>query len=150
MIIIIILFILGLILDINNGEFGICILTAIVGFLIAWALPVQIEKTVITYNILPISDSSNYYIGIDKTKSLSDYYIRYDVNIDSINGYSYKKIHISDVINEIYVKENFKVVEQKDVKTKSIFNWFAIDFDFNDKYILYIPKNSFDGNFDLK
>lgn len=92
----------------------VCLVFLVIGLLIALAFPMKISQKITTYNLLPLYDSSNYYVGLDKNESLSHCYIKYKV--DSIDGYSYKEININDFNEEIYVKENFRAIEYKDVR----------------------------------
>ena len=141
----------------NIGDFILSLLTSILmalgggllGFVIASFMPMKTEIIKTTYNLECLQDNGatkgKFYLGSGQIDGSMKYVFYYEENgFYQLHQVDYYKAKIK------YSDENAKAEKYDEVPCKKAFiNYFAIDVDFQQYYIIYVPKGTIKQNYNL-
>lgn len=121
----------------------------IIGFFVALALPAKVEIVKTTYNLENLQDNNSvhgsFFLGSGQIEGKMKYVFYYE------NGGYYKLEQVD--YNEVKIKysdENPKAEQfNLDYVKGALINYFAIDINSYQEYIIYVPKGTIKQNYTL-
>lgn len=123
---------------------------AVIGFLVALALPMDTKQKTDTYNIVSLQDNNstngNFFLGIGSFDGKMNYVFYYKEN----NTYKMKQIEHENAV--IKHSNDPKIRRYRPVPTDALINYFALD-DYDSekfmRYVIYVPKGTIKSNYTL-
>lgn len=118
-----------------------------VGFIIAFVLPMSTKMTRTTYGIESLQDGSSmeghFFLGCGSIEGEMKYIFYYKDEV----GYKMAQIDVDDAV--IKYSDRRKVVEIKEELTENWINLFGLDILEDNKYEIYVPNGTIRNDFNL-